>query len=282
MAFAKSCVFILCLTLLSTQSVFSASASESSCSRSEPVIFGILPFIRTEQLVKRFAPLADYLSARLGVAVRIETAPDFAEFARRTNQQARYDLLFTAPHFFPKASSLAGYRLIASVDSSGMWAVIVAPRNSAIHTLDDLRGKRLATLPPAALATLLVRKHLRDAGIDPDRDLTLVHTPSHDASLLSAYHGVTDASALMSPPYEAASRILRDAMRIVATTETTPHIPISVSPAVSDACANEIKQVLLEMNQTDAGKAVLKYHRFTGFREAQPHTYDSMKQLFEP
>jgi hypothetical protein len=75
--------------------------------------FGILPFISAEQLVISFSPLAHYLPKHL--SVRIETAPNFAEFARRTHEERRYDILFTAPHFFPGRSSNMGHRYITEL-----------------------------------------------------------------------------------------------------------------------------------------------------------------------
>jgi phosphonate transport system substrate-binding protein len=242
-------------------------------------VFGILPFISVEQLVYQFSPLANYLAEKLQVPVRIETAPDFVEFARRTHEESRYDILFTAPHFYTQAHRKAGYRLIVSVDSQEMWAVIVVPDQSDIHSIQDLRGKRLATVSPLGLATLLVRKHLADAGIDPDVDLSLIITPTHDASLLSSYHGVTDASALMLPPFEAASRKVRESMRIVAQTESTPHIPISLGPWIDDACAAEITSVLLEMGSTPEGRAVLEHNSFSGFKQVDPEVYEQLDEL---
>lgn len=257
------------------------TASVGSCKPYSPLTFGILPFVSNEQLVIQFSPLVAYLTQKLEVPVRIETAPDFAEFARRTQQSNRYDILFTAPHFYPRAHSGAGYRLIARVDSPGMWAVIVVPKTSSIHTLQDLRGKRLATVDPVGLATLLVKKHLLNAGIDPATDLTLVTTPSHDASLLSSYHGVTDASSLMQPPYAAASDEVRRNMRIIARTESTPHIPISVSARISKPCATEISQLLLNMRASEEGREALSHNRFSGFRKAHAEDYDHISDLLD-
>ncbi len=250
-----------------------------SCKYASPITFGILPFVSAEQLVTRFSPLANYLSSELHTTVRIETAPNFSVFSRRTNQDKRYDILFTAPHFYPGAHSTAGYRLIAGVDSPGMWAVIVAPKQSDIYKLEDLRGKRLATVHPAGLATLLVKKHLSDAGIDPETDVTMISTPSHDASLLSSYHGVTDASALMQPPYAAASARVKSSMRIIARTQSTPHIPISVSPRINDDCANEIAAVLLQMKSSKKGQQALRHNSFSGFKKTSAEDYEKMKAL---
>ena len=275
----RSAGIALCCSLLLTFPVLVAAEKNRHCQGSAPLVFGILPFISAEQLVSRFTPLVNYLSENLQVPVRIETAPDFVEFARRTHEETHYDILFTAPHFFTRANQKAGYRLIASVDSPEMWAVIVVPKQSEIHTLQDLEGKRLATVPPLGLATLLVRKTLFEAGIDPDVDLDMVITPTHDASLLSSYHGVTDASALMQPPFEAASEKVRDSMRIIARTESTPHIPISVAPWLGEACAAEIAGLLVNMGSTPEGKAVLQHNRFTGYRPGDPSVYESLNDL---
>jgi len=270
------------LITLSTPA-FSTTDSNKTCKQYKHLTFGILPFVSNEQLVIQFSPLTQYLSKKLNVAVRIETAPDFAEFTKRTQSATHYDILFTAPHFYPRANQEAGYQLIAAVDSPGMWAVIVAPKKSGIFNLSDLKNKRLATAHPAALSTLLVKRHLRNAGINPETDLTLVTTPSHNASLLSSYHGVTDASSLMQPPYTAASEQVRKNMRIIARTESTPHIPISVGPRVSQSCADELSALLLKMHTTPEGRDALNKNQFSGFRKAYARDYDRIRdQLFGP
>ncbi|MCW9004218.1 MAG: phosphate/phosphite/phosphonate ABC transporter substrate-binding protein [Gammaproteobacteria bacterium] len=267
-------------TLSSTYALADSINEKNNCSKFGPIKFGILPFISTEQLVERFTPLAHYLSKHLDVAVRIETAPNFMEFSRRTQKDQRYDILFTAPHFYPKANT-AGYRLIASVDSSGMRAIIVVPKKSNIQNINDLTGKRLATLHPMGLSSLLIRKYLSTHNINPDIDLTMISTPTHDASLLSSYHGITDASALMEPPYEATSSQIRDSMRIIAKTEKTPHIPISVSPKINESCANTISDLLLNMDSTIDGQNVLKHNQFPGFRQAKDEEYEKVRDLLE-
>jgi len=274
--------FLLMKFLILVSSIFLCLFSGSSfakpnntCAQTSPLTFGILPFVSAEQLVVRFTPLVNYLSQHLNTQIRIETAPNFNEFSRRTTQDKRYDILFTAPHFFPLARK-SSYRLIASVDSPGMRAVFVVPKKSHIQNVNDLKGKRLATVDTKSLATLLIKKHLKQHGINPDTDLIIIPTPTHNASLLSSYHGITDASALMQPPYAAASQQVRDSMRIIAKTERAPHIPISVGDKISEACATQITQLLLGMNSTVEGKQVLKHNRFNGFRLSRAEEYEKL------
>ena len=253
-----------------------ATASAAGPAPGDHLVFGFLPIVSPERLVRRFAPLVEYLSQRLGIEVRMETAPDFAEFLRRTHEAKRYDLLFTAPHFYYLAQRRAGYRALVRVDLPGMQAVIVVPRDSPVQTVADLRGRRLATVDPLALATSLVRACLQREGLDPDRDLTLVATPSHNASLLSAYQGRTDAASLMLPLYRRAAPEVLEGMRIVATTETSRHMPVSVAPWLDDALVARIRAVLLGMADDEAGRTILGRLDWPGFAPAGPHDYDDL------
>lgn len=272
-------MILTAFAMLPARSAMAKDSNDAGCAEYNHITFGILPFVSAEQLVISFSPLTLYLSKHLNVPVRIETAPTFAEFAHRTYEEQRYDILFTAPHLFPEAERKAGYRLIVGVDSPRMWAVIVVPKDSPIHGVKDLVGKRLATLPPMGLATLLARKYLTGQGINPDKDLIMVETPTHDASLLSSYLKVTDASVLMQPPYKSASAQIRSHMRVIARTDSTPHIPISVSPRVSIKCSAEIKALLLNMADTQEGKEVLSHNSFSGFKATNSEEYERVRDL---
>ena len=242
----------------------------------ETIVFGFLPILSPQKLVARFGPLADFLSEQLGKPVRLETAANYAEFVRRTHQK-RYDILFTAPHFYYLAQREAGYKVLARVNAPSLAAIIVTRRDSGIKTLEDLRGKRLATVDPLALGTALVKAHLRENNIDPDRDLTLVATPTHNASLLSAYKRVTDAASLMVPPFKRARPEIKNTMTVLAKTAGTAHMPVSVSDAMSPEDATIIEQSLLNLNKHSEGKALLKHLSWPGFIKTSPAEYDHLE-----
>lgn len=242
----------------------------------DPLIFGFLPILSPQKLVARFGPLTDYLATQLHRPVRMETAVDYVEFYRRTNER-RYDILFTAPHFYYRAQRQAGYRVLVRVDAPTMPAIIVVRNDSNIKTVDDLRGKKLATAAPQALGTSLVKAYLSSHNIDPVKDLTLVATPTHNASLLSAYKGITDAASLMMPPYRRARPDVRSNMRIIAQTAGTPHMPISVAERVSAQDAEIIQNALLSLTSSDEGKALLKHLSWPGFAKTSPAEYDQLE-----
>lgn len=245
------------------------------------LVFGLLPIVSPERLVRRFAPLVDYLSERLARDIRIETAPDFARFAERTRDRRRYDILFTAPHLYYLAAREPGYRALVQVDQPGMRAVIVAQAHGPVRTLADLRGRRLATTGPLALSTVLARQMLIGAGLDPDTDLTLVPTPSHNASLLSAYQGTADASALMLPVYRRAQAVVLGETRILARSRRVPHIPIAVAPWLDAQLAARLQRVLIDMRRSERGRRVLAGLDWPGFVAASEQTYDALAPIAE-
>jgi phosphonate transport system substrate-binding protein len=259
--------------VLSTQTLGQTSADGD---KPDPLVFGFLPIVSSELLVRRFSPLTDYLSEKLGAEIRMETAPDFKSFVQRTNEGQRYDILFTAPHLYYLASKNSGYRAIVRVDRPGMKAVIVTPVKSTISSIQDLRGHRLATTDPLALATVLARARLAQADIDPDNDLTLIATPSHNASLLSCYRGTTDAAVLIRPLYLRARPEIRDNTRIVAETGSVPHMPVAVAPWVDKDIARRLTNVLVNMSGNPQGRALLQHLDWPGFVAVQPGDYDGL------
>jgi phosphonate transport system substrate-binding protein len=264
------CKLLVVLGILLCMTVPICAAAEA------PLIFGLLPVVSPQRLLIHFDPLRDYLARQLHKPVRLETAGSYAEFFHRTNER-QYDILFTAPHFYYVAQRQAGYRVLVRMDAPTMRAVIVARKDSNIKSLNDLRGKQFATADPLALSTAMVRAHLSQYGIDPDKDLTLVATPTHNSSLLSTMIRVTDASALMRLPYNNAKTQVKNNMRIIAETAGTPHMPVSVSSSVSDRDAAIIENALLNLTSSEEGRTLLKKLGWPGFTKTSPAEYDKME-----
>ena len=242
---------------------------------SKEIVFGVLPIISTKKLVARFSPLVDYLSKETGVKIRLETAPDFKTFMQRT-QEKRYDLLFTAPHFYYLAQRQADYRVIVRIAAPEMKAVIVTKKDSPIKTLDDLKGKKLSITDPLALATLMVRNHLVKAGINPEKDLSLVTTPNHSAALHSAKIDLSDAAGLMLPPFKRAAPEVQAAMRIIATTDGVPHMPIAVSESMPQPLVDQIKNALIALKDRKEAQTILKPMTWPGFMAVNSEVYDGL------
>lgn len=245
------------------------------------LVFGFLPILSTQKLIARFKPLVDQLSAELGQPIRMETASNYAVFLQRTRAQ-RYDIVFTAPHFYYLANKESGYQVIVRVNGAELKAIIVATKASKITQLSELRGKRIATPDSLSMVTAIIRNHLREAGLDPDKDVTLIATPSHNTALLTAYNGSTEAAGLAVPPFKRASEETRNAMVVLATTAGTPHMPIAVSASLKPELVEKITEILVSLGKTEQGRALFMQLAWPkGFIRATNEEYAPLEKLLK-
>lgn len=266
--------FIL-LTSLQIQRPVLAADSDGA------LVFGFLPILSTQRLITRFKPLVDQLSVELGQPIQMETASDFSEFIKRTRAK-RYDIVFTAPHLYYLANEESGYKVIARVNASDLKAIIVATKASHITNISELKGMKISMPDRMSLAAAMVRNYLRKAGLDPDKDVTIVNTPSHNAALLTAYNGVTDVAGLMLPPYKHASEKIRDSMVTLATTSGLPHMPIAVSPTLAPEVVKKLTHILTSLNESSKGKALLKKLGWqNGFVATNNSEYAPLKKIVQ-
>jgi len=66
-------------------------------------------------------------------------------------------------------------------------------------------------------------------------------------------------------------------MIIISETPTIPHMPLSVAPWVSPETAGKFQEILLNMNKTERGKALLKHLRWPAFTEASQKDYGMLE-----
>ena len=97
-------------------------------------------------------------------------------------EDAKFDVMFTQPFDYPRVAKAAGYVPLAA-SSTDFNALFVVRNDSGIKSLDDLKGKTIATLPPIAAVTILGRIELGNIGLEEDRDYWLEFTKKHDNCL---------------------------------------------------------------------------------------------------
>lgn len=247
---------------------------------SDTLVFGFLPAYTPEKLVITFEPLVDYLAAKLRLPIKLETAPDFPEFVRRAHDAHRYDFLFTAPHLYYLARERAGYRAVAQVKGGELRATIVVLNDGDITAPHQLMGKRLASIEPLAVITVLARAKLSAVGLDLDKDLEIITTPSHDASLQALLRKRTHAAVLPSPFFnQRLNPELKAKLRVLAETETVPQMPVSVASWVPDGVVTQLRDALIDMAKTPDGAMVLKRLGWEGFVETEPDDYADMARF---
>ena len=233
--------------------------------------FGFLPVESPVALFKRFAPLRDYLSTQIEQPVRMETAKNFAEFVRRTEQR-QYDIVFTAPHMALHALDGKNYELAATF-TKPLQAVVVVRENSPLQDLQALEGKTIATPPLSAIVTLVGMNYLKEQG------LKTVRYRSHRTHN-AAYSAVLghEADAAIVANFIAMKAISNNLpLKIVAQSEPFPGIGILVASDLPDSLKQHIRKAMWGMKELPHGKNILKIIAQPGYVGAEKEQFEVLR-----
>lgn len=256
-------VVILCLGCVS-----------KSYASTENLTFGVLPAESPVALFKRLAPLREYLSEQLHQEVKLETARDFMEFARRTAAR-QYDIVLTAPHMaIPPVDS--GIYILAATYVNPLKAVIVVADNSPFKTLEDLIGKRIATPPKQAIITMVGQQYLQSKGLLDHVTTRLSAYRSHNAAYIAAIAGEVDAAMIADIIYLKAKK-QNLPLRLLDASAEFPGIGLLLAADLDADLRKRIVDLFIELKNNSQGKALLKKISQPGYVEANLSQFDVLR-----
>jgi len=238
----------------------------------KPLTFAILPFLSPIALTKRFAPLRDYLSEKLGKEVVIVTTSSFEIFIERTAND-EYDFILTAPHFTILALDSGNYE-VSAVYIKMLQAQVVVRNDSKVNSVNDLAGKSIGVPPVKAIITMAGIKYMEEQGVKDQRRAHYKPYKSHNAAMLATVSGEVDAA--IASNFQVMNQIKKgQPLRIVGETRTYPGMGLLAAKRLPDKIRDVYENTLITMKDSDQGKRVLEEIRYPGFR--QPHNEE-----FEP
>ena len=148
---------------------------------SKPYFLGVFPFLSQSQIEPIYSSLTAELSNRLGKPFRYRSSRDMRSFISDIEDE-KFEVMFTQPFDYPRVAKAAGYVPLAA-SSTEFNALFVVRNDSEIKSLQDLKGKTIAALPPIAAVTILGRIELANIGLQEDRDYWFEFTKKHDNCL---------------------------------------------------------------------------------------------------
>ncbi len=234
-----------------------AAGTVAGAAEKKPLVFGLLPYLSPNLLIRTWNPLLDHLEKKLHRKIVVKTAPDFKTFIARTRKQ-RYDLVLTAPHFAALAHSQRRYTIICSF-SNTLYGDIVVAGTSSYSRIEDLRGKTLAVPDYLAIITLLGEKKFRQRGIITGVIGRIRYNRSHNNALVSVIEGKADVAVAVAG---LAKKIERTSarpglFRYIGRTESSPHIMFMASNTLSADQKKQIARALISLNSSADGRRFL-------------------------
>lgn len=232
-------LLLLCLLVLGNLSTSSWSSEQPE----KRYTLGVLPYLSAVRLEPIYVPLTIEMSNAVEGRVDFRTASNDKKFFSKLKQQS-YDIALIQPFWYPPAIDQYGYLPLVRF-SEPLSAHVFVLDESPIKTLEDLRGKTIATPPAFVPIVHMAKRELRQRGFIPGKDLELKEYKAIDSCFQKVVIGA--ASACIGPSF--AKTLVENKMnlrlRSVLETPPIPGFSMVVHNRVPAADREKIKNLLL-------------------------------------
>lgn len=244
------CMNRLILSLLTAMLMVSGSASAQ-----ERYALSVVPQLPQMVLHDDWQPLLEYLGEKTGVEFELSLQENIPEF-EVDFLEGNPDFVFLNPYHTVMAHKAHGYEPVLSDGSRQLKGILVVSAASKIESVEDLDGSTIAFPAPNAFGASLYMRALlaNEFGLDITPSYVGTHANAYRHVLLgeaAAAGGVYNTLRKESEDFQAALRVLYE------TPGVTPH-PLAVHPRVPVAVREAVINAVLELKETEAGRAMLE------------------------
>ena len=265
--------------LLALLMAFAASAIAQQ-KHQPPLEIGVFPYLSTRALLSTYQPLQRFLEQKLQRPVHLVTAPDMRTFVERTREGA-YTFVVTAPHFARLAQMEAAYRPLLRANRN-LTGVLLARQDGRMRSIEDLRGKVVATPDGLTIISLLGLELLKRNDLMPGKDVTIQTLPTHNAAVVSLQNGAVDAALVSPTAFLQMTSEQRAGLSIITQTPEVPHVMYLASSKVSATEAQAFVNLLYQFTQhTPEGKQFMDNLGYQGLRAPTEQELRSLDPYLE-
>lgn len=247
------------------------------------LILGVHPLHNPQMLFDHFQPLVDSLNRELeGVEIRLEAARDYPSYEAKL-YAGYFHLAMPNPYEAVEAAR-HGYRFFARWNNDAEFRGLCLVRKDAgIHSVADLKGRAVAYPAPSALAaTMLPQWHLKQHGLDVFKDLDTRYVGTQESAILNVLQGTTALGCTWPPPWRSFQQTrAADAQQLTPLfqTETLPSVAVMARTDVPPALLEKVREHLLKLDQSEAGRGILALIGIPGFAVADHATYQPVSDF---
>ena len=244
-------------------------------------------------------PFADYLSEKLGMDVNVTLATDYSTIVEAM-ASGKVDLGIMPPAAYVQARNLDAAEAILSSQlvkydedteepiegeyTSTFKGEVLVKADSDMESLEDLKGKKIATLSPTSASGYIYPvAEMKDLGIDPLTDCTLTTVNDIPSEMTAVLNGQQDACfVFQGARYVFSSKftdydLYKDLKVLYLTDGDIPNDAIAVQPSMDEDLKAQIKDVFLNMANDEEGKEAMSLWGHTGYGEADESAYDTIE-----
>lgn len=248
--------------------------------------FGVVPMSNMRNIYDVFQPIVEHLNAGLPDArLVLEVARGLTEHQQRLSERS-FAFALSNPYHTWRAAQRDGYRIFAKMgDDAAFRGIWVVRRDSGIETIADLKGKKISFPSRTALAaTMMTQLQLKQHGIDPALDVEASYVGSPHASIMAVYQKGVAAGASWPLAWTAFQRTNpREARQLEVRFPTASLVNQGVVARddVPPDLVRRVGRLMLAMNESEQGRALLSKVPVAGFEAAGAAQYDVVRVFME-
>lgn len=254
-------------------------ASQGENQRTDEYKFGVFPYLSAVRMDNIYAPISDQLSQNLNHKVQFRTSSTFKKFLEKLKAEY-YDFALIQPFWYPIAVDKKGYIPLLKMEEPFVSLIMVLD-NSSIHTVDDLKGKTIASPPSFVPVVHMAKRALLQHGIVPGKNVTLNAYKSVDSCFQQVLIGAADAC--IAPPFAPAifENSMNIQLRIILKSSSIPNLALVVHPRVTEVDRKIIRKTLISWSDTDKGKKLLNSIQTKQFVPIVDSEYDAVREFIK-
>lgn len=234
--------------------------------------------------------IAAWLSKDLNKPVKSVTLTSYAAVSAALSNK-RADIAWVGPlDYLISHEQNGSYPVTCSVRNGqrGYKAFIIARNDAGINDVKDLKGKTFAFGDVVSASSSLVPKAaMKNAGLDPAKDVKSVNIPNQSAIAISVYEGKADAGAIYDDARtnkEVKDKYpdILEKTKVVFTSEQIPCDPQIVRKGLDEGLVTRIQNSLLKLSEDAEGKVWLKdLFTIDALSKATDGDYDGLRRIVQ-
>lgn len=261
---------------------------------------GFVPSQNAETLEARAKPLADLLSEKLSIPVKVTVTTDYNAVVQALKSK-QLDLGFLPPTDYVIAHKQGAADVLLQAQRYGVipengkntnelvdyyYAIMLVKKDSNIKDVKDLKGKKVAWQSPTSSAGYVWPAiYMKEHGIDAQKDVTGIQVQGHDKAISALMNGDVDAAAVFLDARNIVAKEypdIWDQTRILFKTEKIPNDTISVRPDMSVKWKKKISDAFVAIGKDPEGqKIILNIYSHVGYIPSKDANFDIVREYNE-
>jgi phosphonate transport system substrate-binding protein len=249
--------------------------------REKILLIGLIPEQNIFKQMERYQPLADFLSKRVGMKIRLTVLPRYGNIIDNfvsTGMDGAFFGSFTYVLAHEKLGVEVLARPVSLNGTSTYHGLIFVRRDSGIKSIGQMKGKRFAFVDKGTTAGyLLPLAYFKEHGKNYRTFLKESYfAGTHEDAILDVLNRKADIGAAKNTVFEKLGASDDRIYRELVILERSPDVPengLAVRKGLDNSLKEKLKRALLTLDEDPEGVAVIKEFGVRRFIETNNNDY---------